>query len=106
MRSSAARTLLRARSFSASGRRIVATTFQPLFTNNLAVALPKPDEVPVIKAVLFDPSFVIKYAFKLPNRERQNFITLDGKVIFKGGRASVKSSRHFHGNNYFPFAVL
>jgi hypothetical protein len=36
-----------------SGERIVATTFHPLAAKNFAVGFPMPDEVPVIKIVLF-----------------------------------------------------
>src|SRR5450432_1733983 len=38
-------------SFSFSGLRIVAITFQPFDANNFAVAFPKPVEAPVIKIV-------------------------------------------------------
>ena len=38
--------------FQSSGLRRVATTFQPTAWNLSAAALPKPDEVPVMKTVL------------------------------------------------------
>ena len=41
-----------ARSVSLSGLRMVAITRQPLDANNLAAALPSPDELPVMKMVL------------------------------------------------------
>src|SRR5215471_15230343 len=42
---------IEASSVSFSGVRIVPITFQPLLANNLAVARPRPDELPVMKIV-------------------------------------------------------
>jgi len=69
--------------------------------------LSKPDDVPVIKTVLSGPLFVIKnHSFRLLDREGKNYVIRDAEVIIKGHRASVKSSRYFHGDDDFPIVVL
>jgi hypothetical protein len=47
-------------SISADGVRIVATTFQPLAAKCFAAVLPRPDDVPVMRAVFCFRFFLIK----------------------------------------------
>jgi hypothetical protein len=59
-------------SSSFSGRRIVASTFQPLFEKYVAAALPIPDDVPVIKTVLLI-SFYLFSSVKVYKKSSSDF---------------------------------